>query len=77
MTSHSYMAPDEVRDALKTLGLTQTAAADMLGISDRVVRRWVAGAVPTPRWAALLLKVLLRHGISATTADGYVTGGML
>jgi DNA-binding transcriptional regulator YiaG len=52
------MTPDELKATLERLGLTQTALARLLGISDRTVRRWCQGASDVPQGAARLVKAL-------------------
>lgn len=48
------MNPTEFRTALLEAGLTQRGAAKLLGINERTVRRYVAGArVPEVVWLAL------------------------
>src|SRR5665213_1342416 len=48
------MTKKELSDTLSALGLTQTEAAQLLGVSARTVRRWIEGeAIPGPAEAAL------------------------
>lgn len=54
------MTADEIRARLKELGLSQTDAARLMGVTDRTVRRWcVDGDVPEP--IAHLLDAWSRH----------------
>lgn len=52
------MTPDELRDTLKRLGLTQTGAARILRVEDRSVRRWISGERPIPGFAIAFLDLL-------------------
>jgi hypothetical protein len=53
MTKHDY------RTALETLGLSQIAAAKVLGISDRTSRAYALGERPVPAPVALALRLLI------------------
>lgn len=47
-TTQEPMTAAELRVVLDWLGLTQRSAADLLGVSERTVRHWLAGAYPIP-----------------------------
>ena len=53
MTKHDY------RTALETLGLSQIAAAKVLGIADRTSRDYALGERPVPAPVALALLLLI------------------
>ena len=53
MTKHDY------RTALETLGLSQVAAAKVLGIADRTSRAYALGERPVPEPVALALRLLI------------------
>jgi hypothetical protein len=53
MTKHDY------RTALETLGLSQIAAAKVLGIADRTSRACALGERPVPAPVALALRLLI------------------
>src|SRR5262245_60671623 len=59
------MTPAQYRDALARLGLTQGAAARLLGVEDRTSRRWARQG--TRGAAVILLRLLLTGRI--TPAD--------
>jgi len=61
MTSKQFIA------ALDRLKLTQTAAAEFLGLSARQVRRIVAGAYKPPLAAGKLLRLMIAKDL--TVAD--------
>ncbi len=42
------MTPTEYRDALKSLGLTQTGAGAFLDVHDVTARRWAKRGPPAP-----------------------------
>ena len=50
------MTPQQLRQALKRLGLKQTHAAERLGVDPRTVRRWVAGDRRIPAPVAILVR---------------------
>lgn len=43
------MTPNDLRDTLATLGISQTAIAPVVGFSPRTVRRWIAGTMAIPK----------------------------
>jgi hypothetical protein len=53
MTKHDY------RTAFETLGLSQIAAAKVLGIADRTSRAYALGERPVPAPVALALRLLI------------------
>ena len=53
------MTADELRAALKTLGLGQRAFAARLGVAPNTVYRWMSGALPVPHYAEAFVQVLL------------------
>lgn len=57
------MTPTELRAALARLGMSQSAAARELGVSDRTVRRWCADPqrAPVPAATAKLLTMMLER----------------
>jgi DNA-binding transcriptional regulator YiaG len=54
------MSPQQFRDALRRLRLSQVQAAKRLSVNERTVRRWVAGDSRIPESVALLLHTWLR-----------------
>ena len=46
--SPDAMTPDELLEVLGALGLSVSAAARLLGVNDRTVRRWSSGDAPLP-----------------------------
>ena len=54
------MSPQQFRDALRRLRLSQVQAARRLRVNERTVRRWVAGDSRIPESVALLLHTWLR-----------------
>lgn len=55
------MIPAQLRAALKRLGLTQVAAAQVIGVAPRTVRQWLAGDRRIPEPAARLLALWIAH----------------
>jgi len=54
------MTGPEYGKALKALRLSQLGAARLLGVNGRTSRRWIAGEVPIPRSAALVLLMMVK-----------------
>lgn len=50
------MSPDQFRAALASLRWSQRGLADVLGVDERQVRRWAAGATIPPAVAAWITK---------------------
>jgi DNA-binding transcriptional regulator YiaG len=53
------MTPDEYASAIEQLGLSQLAAAKLLGVDGRTSRRWVSGERDVPEPAARFLRYLI------------------
>lgn len=56
--------PAYIRQLLSDAGLSQVAAAKILGVSDRHMRRYVAGNVPCPYPVQFCLETM-RRGAAA------------
>jgi DNA-binding transcriptional regulator YiaG len=54
------MTPNQYRDAIERLGLSQRKAAAFLGVDERQSRRWAAGDAAIPESAAKLLRLMVR-----------------
>ncbi len=53
------MTPDEYREILKRLDLTQVGAATFLGVNGVTSRRWATGKAEIPQSAAMLLRLMV------------------
>lgn len=53
------MTADEYSDTIARLGLSQNAAARLLGVDERTSRRWVSGERDVPEPAARFLQYLI------------------
>ena len=53
------MTPDEYREALDSLGLSQVGAAKLLGVDERTSRRWAIGERGIPPPAQRFLRYLI------------------
>lgn len=62
------MTPDEYRSVIDKLGLSQLAAARLLGVDDRTSRRWANGERDIPPPAARFLRYLVATGRSGEYA---------
>ncbi len=58
------MSPEQFRDAIAALGMSQRAAATALEVDERTVRKWALGerAIPGPAKVALRCMAALRCG---------------
>jgi DNA-binding transcriptional regulator YiaG len=61
------MSAEEFVDLLGALKLSQNAAARLLGVNERTVRRWAAGDTPILPVAARFVRFLARAKISPIT----------
>jgi hypothetical protein len=61
------MTKTEYRVALRTLGLSQVAAAKVLGVADRTSRSYALGERRVPEPVALALRLLIekRQGVTS------------
>lgn len=56
------MTPNQYRAAIETLGLSQVAAARLLGVDARTSRRWACGERDVPAPAERFLRYLIATG---------------
>lgn len=63
------VTPAEYRAALNALGLSQGRAALLFGVDPRTSRRWALGEAAVPRMVALVLRLVLRHGVTTDEAN--------
>jgi transcriptional regulator with XRE-family HTH domain len=55
------MTPQEFRDTIRELGLSQTSFAEQLGLARSTVARWALGKSPVPRYAMVYLEERLER----------------
>ena len=53
------MTADDYRKAIEALGLSQVAAAHLLGVDERTSRRWASGERDVPAPAERFLRYLI------------------
>jgi DNA-binding transcriptional regulator YiaG len=56
------MTSDQYRNAIEKLGLSQVAAARLLGVDARTSRRWACGERDVPAPAERFLRYLIATG---------------
>lgn len=56
------MTSDQYRNAIETLGMSQVAAAKLLGVDARTSRRWASGERDVPAPAERFLRYLIATG---------------
>jgi DNA-binding transcriptional regulator YiaG len=61
------MTATEFDAVIDRLGLSQVAAARLLGFNERTVRRWALGETPIPDVAARFLRYLVQAGVAPET----------
>lgn len=54
------MTPNQYRDAIKRLGLSQRGAGAFLGVDERTSRRWAIGEASIPESVGKLLRLMVR-----------------
>ena len=66
---------DLIKEKRKSIGLSQKALGDAVGISDTAVQRIESGAHKTPRWDTLckIAKALGFHPFEILLYAGYIT----
>jgi len=62
------MTPDDYRAAIERLGLSQVAAARLLGVDERTSRRWACGERDIPPPAVRFLRYLIATGTTGEKA---------
>lgn len=56
------MSPAQLRSEISNLGLTQREFAEVTGVDERTVRRWVLGERRVPAWVPRMI-VLFRRSL--------------
>lgn len=57
------MTPNQYRSAIAALGLSQSGAAQFLGVSLRCSQNWASGEFVVPEAVAKLLRLMIRLGL--------------
>lgn len=60
------MTPHDFRNTLTHLGLSQVGVARVLGVSDRVVRMWIAGDRPIPELVGRVMRLMAAGKLKAS-----------
>jgi DNA-binding transcriptional regulator YiaG len=68
------VSPDQYRDAIEKLGLSQVAAAKLLGVDARTSRRWAIGERDVPAPAVRFLQYLIATGKTGEKAMRLLDG---
>lgn len=56
------MTPRQIENAIIILGMSEREAGRFLGVSERTVRRYIAGGTMIPTSVVLLLWSMIAHG---------------
>lgn len=62
------MTPTQYRKTIAVLGMSQGAAAAFLGVSLRTSQGYALGEYPVPEAVSILLRLMVRRGISPDEA---------
>lgn len=62
----TQMKPEELRDIITSLKLTQTSMADTIGVGHRTLRHWLGGTSEIPTPVAILLRLMAKKHASIT-----------
>jgi len=57
------MTPEQYAEAIERLGLSQRGAGVFLKIGERQSRRYIAGDAKIPEPTAMLLRLMIKHGL--------------
>lgn len=63
------MTAKQFQTAIDRLGLSQVAAAKMVGADPRTARKWASGANRVPECVAILLRLMLAGKITAEDVE--------
>jgi hypothetical protein len=63
MTGAEYAA------AIKRLGMTKVAAANLLGVDPTTSRRWIAETHEVPQAVAITLRLMTRYNLTANSVE--------
>lgn len=66
------MTADEYRNAIKRLGLSQTAAGEFLGVNPVTSRRRATGAVKVPPECAMLLRLMIAMKLTPSKVEEWI-----
>jgi len=67
------MSKREYQACIDALGLSQVGAAELVGIDPRTSRRFSRGEYDVPQPIALLLRVMVKHKVTAESAQALLT----
>lgn len=68
------MTHEEFRAAIDKIGLSQVATARLFGAGDRTARRWASGENDVPLSVAIVLRLMLKHGITPEEIEKIARG---
>lgn len=68
------MSAEQFRQALADIGISQVGFAKLIGVDGRTVRSWakIDGGKPVPRYAHIIIVLMLQTGISAERLERLV-----
>lgn len=65
------MTPKQFQAAIDRLGLSQVAAARLIGADPRTARKWAAGDNAVPECVAILLRLLMSGKITVADIEAH------
>jgi DNA transposition AAA+ family ATPase len=63
MSYDAAMTRKQLRKLIEDAGLSQAKAARLIGLTDRSMRRYLAGDVEIPRSVEYAVRYVIEHGI--------------
>ena len=65
------MTADELREILRRLDISQAGFARAIGVSNRMVRYWIAGKYPIPRRTVAVIEIMAELNEMRTTEKNF------
>ena len=65
------MTANELRDTLRKFDISQAGFARAIGVSDRIVRYWIAGKYPIPRRTVAVIEIMAELNKMRTTSGNF------
>ena len=66
------MTADELRETLHKFDISQASFARAIGVSDRIVRYWIAGKYPIPRRTVAVIEIMAELNEMRTASGNFV-----
>jgi DNA-binding transcriptional regulator YiaG len=67
----TQMTADELRETLHRFDISQAGFARAIGVSNRMVRYWIAGKYPIPRRTVAVIEIMAELNEARTTEKNF------